>query len=118
MNALVLNGLGSDKEIEGSIVLSWKLKGAFLITLCPSVGSFTCLSSSPEPARQFQSIFVHPWMNGIEIDKMKDQVTAGVARYESLPAQRQWTPSIGRNFAALHRQWWRLHISEKLLIGT
>jgi hypothetical protein len=26
-----------------------------------------------------------------------------------LPAQRLWAPSIGLNFAALHRQWWRLH---------
>jgi hypothetical protein len=34
------------------------------------------------------------------------------------PAQRPWAPSIGLNFAALHRQWWRLHISEKFLSGT
>jgi hypothetical protein len=51
-------------------------------------------------------------------EKLRSLVTAGVARSRSLPAQRPWAPIIGLNFAALHRQWWRLHISEKFLSGT
>jgi hypothetical protein len=34
-------------------------------------------------------------------EKPKSRVTAGVARWRSLPAQRLWAPSIGLNFAAL-----------------
>jgi hypothetical protein len=33
----------------------------------------------------------------------------------SLSAKRPWALSIGQNFAALHRWWWRLHISEKII---
>jgi hypothetical protein len=51
-------------------------------------------------------------------EKPRPRVTAGVTRKRSLPAQRQWVPSIGLNFAALHRQWWRLHISENFLCGS
>jgi hypothetical protein len=51
-------------------------------------------------------------------EKPRPHVTAGVARYRSLPAQRPWAPSIGLNFAALHWPWWRLHISEIFFSGT
>jgi hypothetical protein len=50
--------------------------------------------------------------------KPTSRVTAGVARKRSLLAQRTYAPSIGLNFAALNRQWWRLHRSEKFLSGT
>jgi hypothetical protein len=36
-------------------------------------------------------------------EKPRSCVTAGVARLRSRPAQRPWAPSIGLNFAALHR---------------
>jgi hypothetical protein len=45
-------------------------------------------------------------------EKTRSRVTANVARKRTLPAQRPWAPSIGLNFAALHWQWWRLHISK------
>jgi hypothetical protein len=35
-----------------------------------------------------------------------------------LHTQRHWALSIGLTFAALHLQWWRLHISDKFLSGT
>jgi hypothetical protein len=51
-------------------------------------------------------------------EKQRSRVTAGMARLRSLPVQRPWAPSIGQNYAALHRQWWRLHRSEIFLSGT
>jgi hypothetical protein len=39
----------------------------------------------------------------IRSEKPRPRVPAGVARYRSLPAQRPWAPSIGLNFAGLHR---------------
>jgi hypothetical protein len=38
--------------------------------------------------------------------------------FNNLPAQWPWAPSIGLNFATLHRHWWHLHISEKFFSGT
>jgi hypothetical protein len=51
-------------------------------------------------------------------EKPRPRVAAGMARKRSLSAQRPWAPSIGLNFAALHRHWLRLHISEIFLSGT
>jgi hypothetical protein len=62
----------------------------------------------PHACRKRRLIGAVLWMR---LEKPRSRVTAGVAR-------RPWVPSIGQNFVALHRQWWRLHISEKFLSGT
>jgi hypothetical protein len=46
-------------------------------------------------------------------EKLRLRVAAGVARWRSLPVQRSWASSIFLNLAAVHRQWWRVHMKEK-----
>jgi hypothetical protein len=57
-------------------------------------------------------------LNGAVLRKTESLCHSRCGTIKIPPCSKALSSSIGLNFAALHRQWWRLHISEIFLSGT